>query len=136
MKFDEASIFTLLTFSQVMLIVPKTQTADFLLGQNPGLDSIKLFLERLRQYLKIKDHDQHTVRELIVQTCRNHERLKYQDPDVNDMFLGQIAMAAMCIGDEHRFRESILAVTNGFDRKTFFVLGELTCFPEPVIPAK
>jgi hypothetical protein len=71
---------------------------------------------------------------LIVQTCQDHLTLKYATAVTKDLFLGQIATAAVSLDDQELFRKATHLVTNHFDEKTFFELGKFFSFQTPVIP--
>ncbi|MCJ1391367.1 hypothetical protein MMC18_004230 [Xylographa bjoerkii] len=117
----------------VMLIVPKALVTAFLLGKNHNVEDFKGLLQRLHTCFRTRNNDQH-IRELIVQTCQNHLTLAYQNNGMKDLFLGQIAAAAMFVADQSLFRNAVRLVTSGFDESTFFALGELVDFQAPVIP--
>lgn len=120
-------------FQKVMLIVPKASATSFLLENGHNLDDFKKFLQRLQKGFKTRDNAPH-IRELIVQTCQSHLTRAYPDDMCKDLFLGPIAIAAIFITDQGLFRNTVRAVTNGFDENIFFVLGELVSFKTPTIP--
>lgn len=70
---------------------------------------------------------------MIVQTCQHLLTLEYRATSTKDGFLGQIASAAVSLGDPQLFRKAVDSVTDGFDKETFFELGELISFQTPVI---
>jgi hypothetical protein len=105
---------------------------NFLLVQKHTLADFKVFLEDLQRCFKTSKSEH--IRELIVQTCQRHLKNAYTDDRSKDLFLGPIAIAAITIDDQALFRSSVGSVTDGFDQRTFYALGEFTGFPRLVIP--
>lgn len=121
------------SFQQVIIIVLKASTTDFLLGTNHTARDFQSLLQRLQKCFQTRHSDRH-IRELVVQTCQNHLALVYPDVETKDLFMGHIAVAAMSIAHQGLFQNAVSAVTNGFDEGTFSVLGKLISFDRPVVP--
>lgn len=114
-----------------MLIGPKALVTRFLLGFSYTIVEFSAFLQRLIKGV-LRDHGQQ-CHELLVQTCQNHLALEYSNAQTKDLFMGQIAIAAIAIANQGLFGKAIHSTIDGFSTQDFFDLGRLMCFHTPVI---
>ena len=84
-----------------MLIVPKVLAPSFLLGSTYTVGRLNSFLWDLHDHLQMGLSQQ--SRELIFQTCQAVFKLNFSKGEVRDVYLGQIAIAAIFIADQEIF---------------------------------
>lgn len=114
-----------------MLIGPKASATSFLLGSPHTIVHFSAFLQRLIEGFQRKQDQQ--CHELMVQTCQNHLAREYYNAQIKDLFMGQIAIAAIVIANRGLFSNAIHSTIDGFNKQAFFGLGRLMCFQTPVV---
>lgn len=118
-----------------MIIVPKDNVTDFLLGSCPDSAIFEKLIARLVFYSKTRNKDSYS-HDLLLQICERWSKRKYPNNNTNDAYLGPVAFVAVFISDEGIFRDAVHLMKNAFSGNVFSNLGKLYCFQEPAVPEK
>ncbi len=73
------------------------------------------------------------MREFIVRACEEYISFKYSDAQAEHSFLGQVAVGAIFLSDAELFKRAVRLVKDGFNRQSFFDLGNVISFKTPVV---